>query len=133
MDRDLPVTAARASLLTVLGITMGIVWIIAAPAGALAACTSLGGSVACGADTSHTEVGRRVIFPHGPPGERIGDYVIRPGGTLPQVLPRASQDPGSRPLNRLDGLTDPRRGENFGAFEFRSPPPPGLSSTGPLR
>ena len=79
-----------------------------------------------------------MIFPHGPAGERVGDFVIRPEakskGALPQVLPRGPAPPESRPLNRADRLTDPRRGEDFGAFDFPTgPPPAGLRPSGPLR
>ncbi len=80
-----------------------------------------------------------MIFPHGPAGERVGDFVIRPEdkseSTLPQALPRgAPAAPELRPLNRADRLTDPRRGEDFGAFDFPTgPPPAGLQPSGPLR
>ena len=126
-------TQTRA-LTAALGVTLGIVWILT-PAGAGADCTAIGGSAVCGGDVSHTEVGRRIIFPRGPAGERVGDYAVRPQGGLPQVLPKSGEagPPASRPLDRPDGLTDPRRGADFGAFRFSSPPPSGLSATGPLR
>lgn len=109
-----------------LGISLGLMWISNAPSRAAADCTAIGGSVVCGGDVSHAEVGRRVVFPHGPAGERVGDYLIRPEGTLPQVLPKGTgaAPPGPRPLNRPDRLTDPRRGEDFGAFEYPTGPSP---------
>lgn len=94
------------------------------PAGA--ACTTLGGSILCDGELSHAQVGRIIVFPHGPAGERVGDFVVRPEGSLPQVLPReaATPRPGPRPLNRADRLTEPTRGRDFGAFEFPSGPSP---------
>ena len=127
-------SARRAAQGTIPGMTLGIVWILA-PGAALADCTAIGGSAVCGGDVSHTEVGRRIVFPHGPAGERVGDYAVRPKGGLPQVLPKGGTagPPASRPLDRSDGLTDPRRGADFGAFRFSAPAPSGLTSTGPLR
>lgn len=108
---------------------------LGAPGPAAAKCAALGGSAVCRGDVSHSEVGRRVIFPRGPAGERVGEFVVRPEGDLPQVLPRDGEAarPGPRPLDRADRLSDPTKGRDFGAFEFRSAPPAGLSSTGPLR
>ena len=122
----------RAMRLTASGIALVLFGICAPTAVALADCTSLGGSAVCGGDVSHAEVGRRVIFPHGPAGERVGDFIVRPQGTLPQVpVRKPAAAPGPRPLNRPDRLTDPRRGEDFGAFEFPSGPSP--LSRSPLR
>ncbi len=115
----------RARSLAALGIASGLLGICAPTAMALADCTSLGGSAVCGGDVSHAEVGRRVIFPRGPAGERVGDFIVRPEGSLPQVQVRGpAATPGPRPLNRPDRLTDPRHGENFGAFDFPSGPSP---------
>lgn len=99
----------------------------------MADCTVIGGSTVCDGDVSHAEVGRRIIFPRGPAGERVGGYVVRPPGSLPQALPRDAPPPDPRALTPPGGPGDPRRGEDFGAFEFRSPPPAGLPRTGPLR
>ena len=105
---------------------MGLLALCSAPTAALADCTKIGGSTVCDGDVSHTQVGREVIFPHGPPGEKTGEFVTRPQGTLPQVLPKGPDQPppGPRPLNRADRLTDPRHGEDFGAFEYPTGPSP---------
>lgn len=129
-----PGLAAPALALALLGLAVAL-GTLGAPGPAGAGCTNLGGSVVCDGDVSNTQVGHTVVFPRGPAGERVGDYVVRPKGGLPQVLSKESETapPGPRPLDRPDRLTDPTRGRDFGAFEFRSAPPAGLSATGPLR
>jgi hypothetical protein len=97
-----------------------------------AGCTAIGGSVLCGNRLSQGTVGRSVIFPQGPAGERDGDFVAAKPGDLPGPVVGEAPGPAapeSRPLDRPDRLTDPRHGSDFGAFEFGSPAPRGLSPT----
>lgn len=123
----------RKSLPTAFGLALaGLVLAGLGADSAGAACTSLAGAPACDGRRAHAEVGRTVIFPHGPAGQRIGDFVQPAPGALPEVVPgeqRAADAPASRPLDRADRLTDPTRGRDFGAFEF----PTGRRFSTPLR
>ncbi len=86
-------------------------------------CTVLSGAPYCGTQRAHTIVGSQVIFPEGPPGRRIGNYIVlqvdgktRLAAGLPPAHGRAPPE-GARPagkLIRLDG------GGDFGAFAFPS-------------
>lgn len=94
-------------------------------------CSALGGRVVCSGRAAHAEVGRTLIFPQGPPAARSGHYVRERPESLPGVLPRddgGAREAVSRPLNRADGLTDPTKGRDFGAYEFPSGPGMGFDS-----
>lgn len=107
-----------------LALPIALALAVFAPAPAPAAgCTRIGDSVLCDGRLSTNQVGRRVIFPQGPAGARVGsDFVVPEDGGLPQVLDRPKPAPGRRTLNRADRISDPRRGEDFGAFQFPSGP-----------
>ena len=99
---------------------LGLSVVAAAPAAG--DCTQLGSSVLCDGRLSTNQVGRRLVFPRGSAGERVGDFAVSKPGGVPQVLERPRSRPSRRPLSRFDDLTDPRRGRDFGAFEFPSAP-----------
>lgn len=86
-------------------------------------CTQLSGAPYCGTQRAHTIVGNQVIFPEGPPGRRIGNYIelqvdgkTRLAAGLPPAHGRAPPE-GARPAGQLIPLD---RGRDFGAFSFPS-------------
>ncbi len=109
-----------------LWIVSAVVWLAAVGLGAGAraqSCLELSGAPFCGDQRAHTTVGSQVIFPHGPPGRRIGNYVVlqedgksRLAAGLP---PKEGSAPpqGARPAGSVIGLD---RGRDFGAFSFPS-------------
>ncbi len=85
-------------------------------------CRELSGAPFCGGQRAHATVGSTLVFPHGPPGRRIGNYVAlqEDGRTrLAAGLPPKHAGPpkGARPAGRLIPLN---RGRSFGAFRFPS-------------
>ena len=90
---------------------------------AAGSCTQLSGAPYCGTQRSHTTVGNQVIFPHGPPARRVGNYLVlqedgksRLVGGLPPAHGAAPPE-GARPAGSLIGLN---RGRDFGTFAFPS-------------
>jgi hypothetical protein len=86
-------------------------------------CTQLSGAPYCGTQRAHTIVGSQVIFPYGPPGRRIGNFIAlqvdgqtRLAAGLPPAHGTGPPD-GARPAGRLIPLD---RGRDFGAFAFPS-------------
>ncbi len=86
-------------------------------------CTLLSGAPYCGTQRAHAIVGSQVIFPEGPPGRRIGNYIVlqvdgktRLAAGLPPAHGRAPPE-GARPAGKLIGLDG---GGDFGAFAFPS-------------
>ena len=93
-------------------------------------CLELSGAPYCDGQRAHTIVGNTLVFPHGPPGRRIGNYVVlqedgktRLAAGLPPVHGAGTPD-GARPAGRLIPLN---RGRDFGAFLFPSGPAGKLS------
>ncbi len=86
-------------------------------------CTSLGGAPFCGGQRAHTTVGNTVVFPHGPPGHRVGNFIVLEVDGKPRLVgglpPAAGKGPpeGARPLG---SLIDLNKGRDFGAFVFPS-------------
>jgi hypothetical protein len=86
-------------------------------------CTLLSGAPYCGTQCAHTIVGSQVIFPEGPPGRRIGNFIVLQVDGKPHLaagLPPAhgiAPPEGARPAGRLIGLG---RSRDFGAFAFPS-------------
>lgn len=84
-------------------------------------CTTIGGSIFCGANAAHNKVGRRVIFNQGPSGELTGSILTRERyrglyGTQVLPLPRpAGPGPNAAPPGNF---IDFSRARDFGAFEF---------------
>ncbi len=86
-------------------------------------CNSLGGAPFCGGQRAHTTVGNTVVFPHGPPGHRVGNFIVLEVDGKPRLVgglpPAAGKGPpeGARPLG---SLIDLNKGRDFGAFVFPS-------------
>jgi len=90
---------------------------------AQSSCTELSGAIYCGTQRSHTQVGNQVIFPHGPPARRVGNFLVlqehgktRLVGGLPPARGTAPPE-GARPAGSLIGLN---KGRGFGSFAFPS-------------
>ncbi len=86
-------------------------------------CSSLGGAPFCGGQRAHTTVGNTIVFPHGPPGQRVGNFIVLEVDGKPRLMgglpPAAGTGPpdGARPLG---SLIDLNKGRDFGAFVFPS-------------
>ncbi len=86
-------------------------------------CTILGGTPFCEGQRSHTTVGNTVFFPVGPPGYRVGNFIVLEVDGKPRLMgglpPAAGKGPpdGARPLG---SLIDLNKGRDFGAFVFPS-------------
>ena len=86
-------------------------------------CTIMSGAPFCAGQRAHTTVGNTVIFPHGPPGHRVGNFIVLEVDGKPRLLgglpPAAGKGPpdGARPLG---SLIDLNKGRDFGAFVFPS-------------
>ena len=84
-------------------------------------CVTIGGSIFCGTNGAHNEVGRQVIFNQGPSGELTGSILRRERyrglyGTQVLPLPRPA---GPGPSAATPGsYIDFSRSRDFGAFEF---------------
>ncbi len=86
-------------------------------------CTILGGAPFCEGQRAHTTVGNTVVFPVGPPGHRVGNFIVLEVDGKPRLMgglpPAAGKGPpdGARPLG---SLIDLNKGRDFGAFVFPS-------------
>lgn len=86
-------------------------------------CTLLSGAPYCGTQRAHTIVGSQVIFPQGPPGRRIGNFIALQvdGKTrLAAGLPPAHGTAPPGGARRAGTLIRLDRGRDFGAFAFPS-------------
>ncbi len=97
--------------------------LIVSQAASAQSCVQLGGAPFCGTQRAHTVVGNTVVFPHGPPGRRIGNFIAlqvdgktRLAGGLPPAHGTAPPE-GAR---RTGSLIRLNRGRDFGAFVFPS-------------
>lgn len=84
-------------------------------------CTTIGGSIFCGADGAHKAVGRRVIFNQGPSGRLTGTILTREryrGLYATQVLPQPRPPAAGPSVRRPGSFIDFNRGRDFGAFVF---------------
>ncbi len=86
-------------------------------------CTILGGAPFCEGQRAHTTVGNTVVFPVGPSGLRVGNFIVLEVDGKPRLMgglpPAAGKGPpaGARPLG---SLIDLNKGRDFGAFVFPS-------------
>jgi len=84
-------------------------------------CIELAGAPYCGGQRAHAIVGNTVLFPQGPPGRRIGNFIeLREDGKSRLVgAPASGRAP---PLNARPAgtLMDLGRGRSFGAYTFPS-------------
>ena len=86
-------------------------------------CIELAGAPYCDGQRAHAIVGNTVIFPQGPPGRRIGNFIeLQQDGKSRLVGGLSPASGRAAPMNARPAgtLMDPGGGRSFGAYTFPS-------------